>query len=67
MGCGGAKLWVSFIILLCLAGIAAGVYLKQFSFNPAVLGCQLCHTRSDEIGGCRLKVKLHCHCRRVSL
>ena len=29
--------WVGFIILLCLAGIAAGIYLKQFSFNPAVL------------------------------
>jgi hypothetical protein len=28
---------VGFIILLCLAGIAAGVYHKQFSFNPAVL------------------------------
>jgi hypothetical protein len=28
---------VGFIILLCLAGIAAGVYHKQFSFNPGVL------------------------------
>jgi hypothetical protein len=28
---------VGFVILLCLAGIAAGVFLKQFSFNPAVL------------------------------
>ena len=28
---------MGFIILLCLAGIAAGVYHKQFSFNPAVL------------------------------
>ncbi len=34
---GGAEQWVGFIILLCLAGIAAGVYFKQFSFNPAVL------------------------------
>ena len=34
---GGAEQWVGFIILLCLAGIAVGVYLKQFSFNPAVL------------------------------
>ncbi len=30
-----------FIILLCLAGIAAGVFGKQFSFNPAVLGDRL--------------------------
>ena len=36
-GRGGAERWVGSIILLCLAGIAAGVYLKQFSFNPAVL------------------------------
>jgi hypothetical protein len=28
---------VGFIILLCLAGVAAGVFLKQFFFNPAVL------------------------------
>ena len=28
---------MGFIILLCLAGIAVGVYIKQFSFNPAVL------------------------------
>jgi hypothetical protein len=28
---------VAGIILLCLAGIAAGVYHRQFSFNPAVL------------------------------
>jgi hypothetical protein len=34
---GGTERWVGFIILLCLAGIAAGVYRKQFSFNPAVL------------------------------
>jgi hypothetical protein len=34
---GGTEQWVGFMILLCLAGIAAGVYLKQFSFNPAVL------------------------------
>ena len=34
---GGAERWVGSIILLCLAGIAAGVYFKQFSFNPAVL------------------------------
>ena len=34
---GGTERWVGFIILLCLAGIAAGVYHKQFSFNPAVL------------------------------
>jgi hypothetical protein len=35
-GCGGGERWAGSIILLCLAGIAAGVYLKQFSFNPAV-------------------------------
>jgi hypothetical protein len=34
---GGTERWVGFVILLCLAGIAAGVFLKQFSFNPAVL------------------------------
>jgi hypothetical protein len=34
---GGAEQWVGFIILLCLAGIAVGVYFKQFSFNSAVL------------------------------
>ena len=34
---GGTERWVGFIILLCLVGIAAGVYHKQFSFNPAVL------------------------------
>ena len=34
---GRTERWVGFIILLCLAGIAAGVYHKQFSFNPAVL------------------------------
>ena len=34
---GGTERWVGFIILLCLAGIAAGVYQKQFTFNPAVL------------------------------
>ena len=34
---GGTERWVGFIILLCLAGIAAGVFHKQFSFNPAVL------------------------------
>lgn len=28
---------VSWIILCCLVGIGAGVFLKQFSFNPAVL------------------------------
>jgi len=33
----GAEQWASFIILLFLAGIAAGVYHRQFSFNPAVL------------------------------
>ena len=33
---GRTERWVGFIILLCLAGIAAGVYHKQFSFNPAV-------------------------------
>jgi len=33
----GTEQWAGFIILLCLAGIAAGVYYKQFSFNPAVL------------------------------
>jgi hypothetical protein len=32
----GTEQWVGFIILLCLAGIAVGVFLKQFSFNPAV-------------------------------
>jgi hypothetical protein len=34
---GGAEQSAGLIILLCLAGIAAGVYFKQFSFNPAVL------------------------------
>ena len=34
---GRTERWVGFIILLCLAGIAAGVYHKQFSFNPAVI------------------------------
>jgi len=34
---GRTERWAGFIILLCLAGIAAGVYHKQFSFNPAVL------------------------------
>jgi hypothetical protein len=33
----GAEQWAAFIILLCLSGIAAGVYHRQFSFNPAVL------------------------------
>jgi len=33
---GRAEQFVGFSILLCLAGIAAGVWLKQFSFNPAV-------------------------------
>ncbi|MGD0744631.1 MAG: DUF6599 family protein [Verrucomicrobiota bacterium] len=33
----GMEQWLGFVILLCLAGIAAGVFLKQFSFNPAVL------------------------------
>jgi hypothetical protein len=33
----GTERWVGFVILLCLAGIAAGVFLEQFSFNPAVL------------------------------
>ena len=33
----GAEQWVAVVILLCLAGIAAGVYHRQFSFNPAVL------------------------------
>ena len=28
---------IGILILLCLAVIAAGVYRKQFSFNPAVL------------------------------
>ena len=36
-GRGGTERWVGSIVLLCLAGIAAGVYLKQFSFNPAVM------------------------------
>jgi hypothetical protein len=36
-GRGGTERWAGFVILLCLAGIAAGVFLKQFSFNPAVL------------------------------
>ena len=34
---GRAEQFIGFSILLCLAGIAAGVWLKQFSFNPAVL------------------------------
>ena len=34
---GGTEQWVGFVILLCLAGIAAAVYHRQFSFNPAVL------------------------------
>jgi len=34
---GQAEQFISFVILLCLAGIAADVYRKQFSFNPAVL------------------------------
>ncbi|MGA9452892.1 MAG: DUF6599 family protein [Verrucomicrobiia bacterium] len=34
---GATERWAGFVILLCLAGIAAGVLLKQFSFNPAVL------------------------------
>ena len=33
----GAEERVAVVILLCLAGIAAGVYHRQFSFNPAVL------------------------------
>ena len=36
-GCGGAERCVGFIVLLCLAVITTGVFLKQFSFNPAVL------------------------------
>jgi hypothetical protein len=35
--CGGKERWVGFIILPCLVVIAVGVFLKQFSFNPAVL------------------------------
>jgi len=31
---GRTERWVGFIILLCLVGIAAGVYHKQFSFTP---------------------------------
>ena len=34
---GGTESWAGFVILLCLAGIVAGVFHKQFSFNPAVL------------------------------
>jgi len=34
---GRTERWAGFIILLCLVGIAAGVYHKQFSFNPTVL------------------------------
>jgi hypothetical protein len=34
---GGTEQWVGFAILLCLAVIAAGVYRRQFSFNPAVV------------------------------
>ena len=34
---GGAEQWAAVVILLCLAGIAAAVYHRQFSFNPAVL------------------------------
>jgi hypothetical protein len=33
----GTEQGIGILILLCLAGIAAGVYHKQFSFNPAVL------------------------------
>jgi hypothetical protein len=33
----GAERWVGLTILLCLAGIAAGIFHRQFSFNPAVL------------------------------
>jgi hypothetical protein len=32
-----AEQWAGYAILLCLAGVAAGVWLKQASFNPAVL------------------------------
>jgi Family of unknown function (DUF6599) len=32
----GTEQRVGLVILLCLAGIAAGVFLKQFFFNPAV-------------------------------
>ena len=34
---GRAERWAGYVILLCLAGAAAGVGLKQASFNPAVL------------------------------
>src|ERR1035437_8722592 len=34
---GGKERWVGFIILPCLVVIAVGVFLKQFSFNPAML------------------------------
>ena len=34
---GGMEQWAAGIVLLCLAGIAAGVCVKQVSFNPAVL------------------------------
>lgn len=33
----GTESWVGFIILLLLGCVAAGMYFKQFSFNPAVL------------------------------
>ena len=29
--------WVGVLVLLCLAAIAGGIFLKQYSFNPAVL------------------------------
>lgn len=32
-----AEQWVAIAVLLCLAGIAGGVFLKQSSVNPAVL------------------------------
>jgi hypothetical protein len=34
---GRAEQFIGSSILLCVAVIAAGVYFKQFSFNPAVL------------------------------
>jgi hypothetical protein len=34
---GRTETWVGLVILLCLAAVAAGVFIRQFSFNPAVL------------------------------
>jgi hypothetical protein len=34
---GAMERWVGVIILACLVGIGVGVFLRQYSFNPAVL------------------------------